>query len=76
MSNNQTMSYQNGNGGGIREVRLNDGCDDARNETLLHQSSQPQKAEEQKGHIIKKTREGIVLLFLSAFLFSFMGMFL
>eukprot|EP00986_Skeletonema_menzelii_P013105 scaffold7444_cov149-Skeletonema_menzelii.AAC.6 len=73
MSNNQTMSYQNG---GIREVRLNDGCDDARNETLLHQSSQPQKAEEQKGHIIKKTREGIVLLFLSAFLFSFMGMFL
>lgn len=68
------MSYQNGT---IHEVRLNDGCDDdGGDEKLLHPSSQPLKTDEQQRHIKKKTREGIILLFLSAFLFSFMGMFL
>ena len=75
VSNIKMMSYhQNAT---IHEVRLNDGCDDGGNDKLLHPSSQPLKTDdEQKRHTKKKTREGIILLFLSAFLFSFMGMFL
>ena len=72
VSNIKMMSYQNGT---IHEVRLN-GCDDGGDEKLLHPSSQPLKTDEQQRHTKKKTREGIILLFLSAFLFSFMGMFL
>ena len=73
VSNIKMMSYhQNAT---IHEVRLNDGCDDGGNEKLLHPSSQPLKTDEQR-HTKKKAREGIILLFLSAFLFSFMGMFL
>ena len=68
------MSYQNGTT--IHEVRLNDGCDDDGDEKLLDEASQPLKTEEQQRHMKKKAREGVALLFLSAFLFSFMGMFL
>ena len=73
VSNIKMMSYQNAT---IHEV--NDGCDDGGDDRLLHPSSQPLKTDEdeQKRHIKKKAREGIALLFLSAFLFSFMGMFL
>ena len=71
VSNIKMMSYQNGT---IHED-VNDGCDDGGDEKLLHPSTQPLKTDEQR-HTKKKAREAIILLFLSAFLFSFMGMFL
>ena len=75
MPKDQPMTYQNG-GGGVHEVSVkNNDYDSEMNEKLLHQSLQPHKVEEQQQHD-EKTKEGIILLFVSAFLFSFMGMFL
>ena len=70
------MTYQNGGGGGVHEVSVkNNDYDSEMNDKLLRQSLQPHKVEEQQQHD-EKTKEGIILLFVSAFLFSFMGMFL